>query len=78
MKNSQFLSLSLHDIAKGFLLATLTAVITSLYAIINTGTFPTDWATWKTILLVGLGAGLSYIIKNFLTNSKDKFLKKEL
>lgn len=78
MKNSPFLTLSPKDIFKGFILATITAIITSLYAIINTGTFPTDWATWKTILLIALSAGISYLLKNFATNSKDKFLKKEL
>ena len=26
---------------------------------------------------IGLGAGLAYLIKNFLTNSNDQFLKKE-
>lgn len=77
MKNAPFLSISPRDLFKGFILATLTAIITSLYAIINTGTFPTDWATWKTVLLVGIGAGLSYLIKNFFTSSEDKFLKKE-
>ena len=48
-----------------------------LYQSISIGSFPLTWTEWKVILIAGLGAGLSYIIKNFLTASNDKFLGKE-
>lgn len=66
-----------NDLLKGFITAMITVIVTSLYSSIQSGTIPTDWLFWKTQLMLGLGAGLSYLIKNFLTNSDDKFLKKE-
>ena len=73
-----FLQLSTHDLVKGFIMAVLTALVTALYTAIS-GTSP-HWPTgaeWQTIALTALSAGLVYLTKNFLTNSKDQFLKKD-
>jgi len=78
MKKSKFLSLSLKDLAKGFILAVLVVVITGLYGAITATPphFPTG-AEWATLGYAGLAAGIAYLLKNFFTNSDDKFLKKE-
>ena len=65
------------DVVRSLLLAVLTAAGTTLLQIVNTGLLP-DRAGWKTVGISAGAAGLSYIIKNFLTNSNDQFLKKEI
>jgi hypothetical protein len=76
-RKSKILTLSFKDGVKGLLVSVITVVISSLYALIEAGVFPTTWNDWKVILLAAAGSGLSYIIKNWLTNSDDKFLKRE-
>jgi hypothetical protein len=75
MKSDLF-KLDWKDIGRGFLIAVISSAITSLYATISSGSLPT-LAELQTAGLVGLGAGLAYIIKNVLTNSEDKLLKSE-
>lgn len=76
MKNTQFFTLGLRDIAKGFLVAMLTAIITGLGTVLQNGTIPTE-TELKNLVLIGLSAGIAYLGKNLLTNSNDQFLKKE-
>ena len=76
MADAKFLSVNLKDIAKGFITAFTTAFITALYQLISTGHLPTP-VEWKTTGLVGLVAGLGYLLKNVFTNSEDKFMKPE-
>lgn len=64
------------DLLKGFILAVITIVLTGVMTSLSTGALP-DLPTIKTLALTGLAAGLSYLIKNALTNSNDKFLTKE-
>jgi hypothetical protein len=73
---SNFGTINWADILKGFLLAAITAVITGIYQAIQTGGLP-SMADLQTIGIVALGAGLSYLIKNLLTNSDGTPLKKE-
>ena len=78
MKNkSGFLSLSMKDVVKGFIMAVISALLTGIYTSIQAGMFPPDTDGWKSMGIVALGAGVAYIIKNWLTNSDDQFLKKD-
>lgn len=77
MKKTTYLSLSAKDIIKGFILTVITAILTLIGTSINAGSLPLDWPAWKPIVLAACGAGVSYLLKNFLTNSDDQFLKKE-
>lgn len=77
MKTSKFLSIGTIDAIKGLVVAIFSLVLTMLYTSIQAGSFPSTLAEWKPILLAGLGGGLAYIMKNFLTNSNDQILKKE-
>lgn len=77
MKNAKLFNWNLNDIVKGFIMAVIGAIITGLYTSIQAGAFPADWTAWKPILIGGLGMGLAYLIKNFFSNSDDKFMKKE-
>jgi len=77
METSKFMSLKAKDFTKGTITAALTAIVTGVYTSINAGTFPPDSAGWKAMGLVGLSAGIGYILKNWMTNSNDQFMKAE-
>lgn len=65
---STFLKLNLKDLLKGLVVAVLTAVITSLYQAFQDGGMPTA-EQFKTAGLIGVGAALSYLLKNLFTDS---------
>jgi Flp pilus assembly pilin Flp len=64
------------DFGKGVLIAFGTVVLLGLYQILNEGRLPTT-AELGTLALAGLAAALSYVLKNFFTNSKNKLAEKE-
>ena len=66
MNQSNFLSLNWKDVLKGFIVAAITAAVAGISQSLEAGAFPT-LAQVKTSALVGLAAGLSYLIKNFFT-----------
>ena len=66
MKESQLGSLSIKDIGKGLIVAVIGAVLTAIYAEINTGKFP----EWKEVLTIAATSGIGYLLKNFFTNSR--------
>jgi hypothetical protein len=70
---SKFLEINGRDLIKGLIVAVLATVISSLATIIEAGQLPTT-EQWKNIGMMAAGAGLTYFLKNFLTNSEDKFL----
>lgn len=73
---SKFLSLGLIDLGKGFLIAVGTVVLTGVANTLQTGVLP-SWIELKAYLIAGLAAGLAYLAKNLLTNSKNKLMEKE-
>jgi len=73
---SGLLKLNWADIGKSLLIAFLTSFIASVYATIQTGTFP-DLANLGSYALAGLGAALAYLIKNFFTNSQNQLAAPE-
>jgi hypothetical protein len=78
MKNSEFLKLNAADFIKGLILTLITALVTGLYELIQSGWALTfDWVTFKPIVMTAAAAALSYLIKNFFTNSTGEVLKLE-
>jgi hypothetical protein len=75
MKNKLF-TINFKDLAKGFITSVFTGILTALVVITESGSFPT-YNEFIGILKISLIAGIGYLIKNILTNSDDKFLKKE-
>jgi ABC-type uncharacterized transport system permease subunit len=73
---SKFFALNGRDLVKGVIVAVLASVVTALAAIIESGNLPTS-EQWRSIAMMAIAAGLSYFLKNFLTNSEDKFLLTE-
>ncbi len=77
MKKAPLFSIEIKDVIKGLIMAGITAIVAGLYKFLDAGTLPSTMAEFKPILISGLIAMISYFAKNFLTNSEDKFAKKE-
>ena len=61
---------------KGFVVAFFSAALTGIVAILETSQLP-QMSDLKAASVVGLTAGLSYLLKNFLTNTQGELLKKD-
>ena len=75
---SKLFSLNLTDALKGFIMAVIGALLGAVYAAIQQGGLTFTWAFWQPILYTALAAGISYLIKNFLTNSSNQPFTKEV
>jgi len=73
---SKFLKLDLKDFSRGLLIAFLTAVLTGVINILDNGAVFT-WVTIKPVLIAGISAALSYLLKCLATNSQDQMFKRE-
>lgn len=71
---SEFLKLDMKDFIRGLLVAVLTAALIALQPIVERGTLPT-LEELKAIGILGLSAGIAYLIKNLVTNKNDELLK---
>lgn len=70
---SDFLSLGWKDVLKGLVMAFLSAFITGVYQLLQVGAL-FNWVTLKPVVFVAIAAMLSYLIKNFFTNSQNQLL----
>jgi len=73
---SKFLTLDWKDFSRGLLIAFLTAVLTGVINLLDTGAVFT-WVTLKPVLIAGISAALSYLLKCLATNSQDVMFKRE-
>jgi hypothetical protein len=73
---SKFLNLDWKDLSRGLLIAFLTAVLTGVINLLDTGAVFT-WVTLKPVLIAGISAALSYLLKCLATNSQDVMFKRE-
>lgn len=76
MNKSKFLSLNKKDVLKSLQVVLISTALPSLIVVLNEGRFP-NASDFEMIAFVTLGAWVSYIVKNWLTNSNDEFLKHE-
>lgn len=68
--------LNKHDLVKGLWMAVFTGVLTSVQQLYTVaGNF--DQVNYKFVGGVAIASAISYLLKNFSTNSDDKVLKKE-
>jgi hypothetical protein len=73
---SNFLTLNSRDFIKGLIIVIICSFITGFYQlVVNGGTV--NWITLKPVVIAATGAGVSYLTKNLLTNSKGKFMEGE-
>ena len=68
-----FMQVQGKDFAKSLIIFALTPLFMS----IATGNIPMTLVAAAPLLKAGVSAAAAYIVKNFVTNSKDEFLKKE-
>jgi len=73
---SKFFTLDWKDLLRGLLIAFLTAILTGVINILDTGAVFT-WMTIKPVLIAGISAALSYLLKCLATNSQDQMFKRE-
>lgn len=71
MNQSSFGKLNLRDLLNGLVVAFLTASLTGLITILDSGVLPT-LEQLKAAGLAGLVASLAYLLKNLVTNSEGK------
>jgi hypothetical protein len=71
-----FNKIQLSDFWKGLLIAAFSNVLLSLYAIINTGAWPTH-ADLISMLKATTAIVISYLIKNYKTNNVGELFTKD-
>lgn len=76
MNNSPFGKLNLRDLINGLVVAFLTASLTALAQILDSGVLP-SLAELKSAGLAGVVASLAYLLKNLVTNSQGEVAKVE-
>lgn len=75
MKKSKKNMLNTKDLVKAFIMSIIAPVLVVLQQAADTHTL-TD-IHWKAVGMAAVAGGAGYLLKNFLTNSNDEFLKKE-
>lgn len=73
---SKYLRLNRRDFIKGLIVTVICAFITGLYQLIASGG-ELNWITLKPVIIAAVGAGVSYLTKNLLTNSEGNFISSE-
>jgi hypothetical protein len=76
MSKSKFFTLNWGDLKKSLQIVVISTAIPAVVVIFNEGRFPV-LDDIKTNGLISLGAWISYLTKNLLTNSQDEFLSDE-
>ena len=73
---SKLLTLDIRDILHGLIMAFLTALLTGIIDMLQTGVV-FDWPSVKPVLVAGISAALSYLLKCLATNSRNQLFTKE-
>jgi len=76
MNFSELFSLNYRDAVNSFVIAFLTSFFTALSSSMGTGEIPSI-QDLKMFSAIGFSAGISYLVKNLLTNNEGKLLKKD-
>lgn len=75
MKSTLF-GINWTDVGNAVLMIVLGTIVTGILPTFESGNFPTG-AELVIALKAGVTTGVTYILKNFLTNSQGKFAQKE-
>lgn len=76
MKRSNFLNLNWRDFLKGLLLSILSAVITFVYGVVQSGT-SFDGEFFRAVGVVAITTLLAYLSKNLFENSEGDLSKEQ-
>lgn len=69
---SKLYSIGTSDVAKGFVVAVITAILTWLLQAIDAPDFSVYRIDWTEIARIATSAGIAYIVKNFLSNEQGQ------
>lgn len=72
---SKIFTLDKKDLLKGVIVAIITAFLTSLLSVLQSGGLPT-LADLKVIGVTSLTAAIAYLVKNFVTDENDMIGKR--
>lgn len=72
--NSMMFKLDASDFAKGFIMAALAAIVTALAQAMSLPGFDYSTFNWNQLLTIGVSAGLTYLLKNYLSDQSGAFL----
>jgi len=73
---SKLLTIDSRDILHGLLMAFLTAILTGIIEMLEKGAV-FDWITIKPVLIAGISAALSYLLKSLASNSRNQLFTRE-
>jgi hypothetical protein len=73
---SKLFTLDSRDILHGLLMAFLTALLTGIIDMLGKGVV-FDWPAIKPVLIAGISAALSYLLKCLATNSRNQLFTRE-
>ena len=76
MNKSNFFDLNWGDVFRGFIIAFGGALLPCLLVLFNQDHWPT-WLEFRPYLQASISAGVTYLIKNLLTNSDGKIVQPE-
>jgi hypothetical protein len=70
------MTIDARDLFHGLFIAFVTTILAGIIEMLQNGaTF--DWTTLKPVLIAGISASLSYLLKSLLSNSRNQLFTKE-
>jgi len=72
MKKSNLYKINVKDALRSFLLVVISSVLTAIVSMLDAGEISLTMDNIKAIITTGVLAGISYLLKNFFTDSRDK------
>lgn len=73
---SKLFTVDTRDLINGLFVAFLTVLLTGIIEILGNGAVFT-WANIKPVLIAGVSAALSYLLKSLATNSRNQLFRRE-
>lgn len=73
---SPFLRLNLRDLILGIIMALVTTCLAGIIKMLETGA-EFSWINLKPVLIAGICAGLTYLLKNLVSNSRGELFRDE-
>jgi hypothetical protein len=73
---SRLFTVDTRDLINGLIIAFLTVLLTGIIEILGNGAVFT-WTSLKPVIIAGISAALSYLLKSLATNSYNQLFTKE-
>jgi hypothetical protein len=73
---SKFMTIDRRDLIHGLFIAFVTTILAGIIDMLQKGA-AFDWTTLKPVLIAGICAALSYLLKSLLSNSRNQLFTAE-